>query len=74
MGGNAAQWMQDCFVQTYDQTPADGAAMTGGDCKYRVIRGGGWNDSPKSVRVDIREGNLPDFGYMTVGFRLAKDQ
>jgi formylglycine-generating enzyme required for sulfatase activity len=74
MGGNAAQWMQDCFVQTYDQTPADGAAMTGGDCKYRVIRGGGWNDSPKSVRVDMREGNLPDFGYMTVGFRLAKDQ
>jgi formylglycine-generating enzyme required for sulfatase activity len=73
MGGNAAQWTQDCFAENYEQTPRDGSAHTGNDCKYRVIRGGGWNDSAKAVRVDAREGNLFDFGYMTVGFRLAKD-
>ena len=73
MGGNAAQWTQDCFAETYEQAPRDGSAFTGGDCKYRVIRGGGWNDPTKAVRVDAREGNLFDFGYMNVGFRLAKD-
>lgn len=73
MGGNAAQWTQDCFSENYQNAPADGSAMLSGDCKYRVIRGGGWSDPTKAVRVDAREGNLPDFRYMNVGFRLAKD-
>lgn len=73
MSGNAAQWVQDCFAETYDGAPTDGSAMTGGDCKYRVIRGGGWNDSPKAVRVDTRDFNLPGFRYSNVGFRLARD-
>jgi formylglycine-generating enzyme required for sulfatase activity len=74
MGGNAAQWVQDCFAETYEKVPRDGSAMISGDCKYRVIRGGGWNDPSKAVRVDAREGNLLDFHYMNVGFRLAKDK
>ncbi len=74
MGGNAAQWTQDCLAENYQNAPTDGSAMKSGDCKYRVIRGGGWNDSPKAIRVDARDGNLPDFRYMNVGFRLAKDK
>ena len=74
MGGNAAQWTQDCLTENYEKAPRDGSAMTSGDCKYRVVRGGGWNDSTKAVRVDTREGNLLDFCYMSVGFRLAKDK
>lgn len=70
MGGNAAQWTQDCFIEEDDD---DAKASTNGTCKLRVIRGGGWNDPTRAVRVDAREGNLPDFGYMNVGFRLAKD-
>lgn len=69
MGGNAAQWTQDCFIEDED----DAKESTNGSCKLRVIRGGGWNDPTRAVRVDAREGNLPDFGYMNVGFRLAKD-
>jgi formylglycine-generating enzyme required for sulfatase activity len=74
MGGNAAQWTQDCFVENYQNAPNDGSAMKSGDCKYRVIRGGNWDDSAKTIRVDAREGNLLDFRYMNVGFRLAKDK
>ncbi|MFT3929329.1 MAG: formylglycine-generating enzyme family protein [Spongiibacteraceae bacterium] len=70
MGGNAAQWTQDCFFE--DEEDAKKFAETG-VCKLRVIRGGGWNDSTKAVRVHAREGNLPDFGYMNVGLRLARD-
>lgn len=66
MGGNASQWTQDCFFENEEEAKT-------GNCKLRVIRGGGWNDGTKAVRVDAREGNLPDFGYMNVGFRLAKD-
>ena len=73
MSGNAAQWVQDCFAENYAGAPVDGSAATNGDCKYRVIRGGGWNDSPKALRVDAREGNLPGFRYSNVGFRLARD-
>jgi formylglycine-generating enzyme required for sulfatase activity len=38
-----------------------------------VIRGGSWSDSPKALRIDARDGNLADFRYMSVGFRLAQD-
>lgn len=78
MGGNAAQWTQDCFVEDEDDEEAEEAEIKAkvvapATCKLRVIRGGGWNDSPKAVRVDAREGNMSDLGYMNVGFRLAKD-
>ena len=70
MSGNVAQWMQDCFVENSPNSPRDSAA---GECKSRVIRGGSWSDSPKALRIDAREGNLADFRYMSVGFRLAQD-
>lgn len=70
MSGNVAQWMQDCFAENSTNTPAVNAA---GECKSRVIRGGSWNDSPKALRSDARDGNLADFRYMNVGFRLAQD-
>jgi formylglycine-generating enzyme required for sulfatase activity len=70
MSGNVAQWMQDCFVESTPNTSHDNAA---GECKSRVIRGGSWSDSPKALRIDARDGNLADFRYMSVGFRLAQD-
>lgn len=70
MSGNVAQWMQDCFVENSANTSRDNAA---GECKSRVIRGGSWSDSPRTLRIDARDGNLADFRYMSVGFRLAQD-
>ncbi len=69
MGGNAAQWTGDCFSEEGKVAKASST----GTCKLRVVRGGGWNDPARAIRVDAREGNLPDFGYMNVGFRVAKD-
>jgi formylglycine-generating enzyme required for sulfatase activity len=70
MSGNVAQWMQDCFVESSANTPP---ASSAGECKSRVIRGGSWSDSPRALRIDTRDGNLADFRYMSVGFRLAQD-
>src|SRR5262249_46599041 len=50
MLGNVFQWTEDCYHNSYDAAPSDGSAWTTGECKYRVLRGGSWNVSPRSVR------------------------
>ncbi|EIJ35952.1 formylglycine-generating enzyme family protein [Thiothrix nivea] len=37
----------------------------------RVVRGGSWNYYGRSVRSAIRNGNVPDFRNLNIGFRLA---
>src|SRR5258707_8239055 len=36
--GNAAEWVEDCWNDTYRNAPKDAAAWTGGDCHLRVLR------------------------------------
>jgi formylglycine-generating enzyme required for sulfatase activity len=38
---------------------------------FRVIRGGGWNDSADGCRVADRISNLPSYSSDTIGFRVA---
>jgi formylglycine-generating enzyme required for sulfatase activity len=73
MSGNAAHWMQDCFIESSANSANASPDSVSGECKSRVIRGGSWSDSPKALRIDARDGNLADFRYMSVGFRLAQD-
>jgi len=40
MHGNVYQWLQDCYVDTYKDAPADGGAMPEKDGCRRVLRGG----------------------------------
>ena len=45
--GNAREWVEDCWHGSYRGAPSDGSAWTsGGDCGYRVLRGGSWNNAP----------------------------
>jgi formylglycine-generating enzyme required for sulfatase activity len=51
MVGNAMEWTEDCYHDSYNGAPADGSAWTtGGDCSRRVVRGGSWNDFPDILR------------------------
>ncbi len=75
MNGNAMQWVQDCFANSYSGLPADGSAyeesrtlnltgdlsyMTGAtSCSYRLIRGGGWADPPALIRSAARNFGPP---------------
>lgn len=73
MAGNAAEWVQDCYSADYQSAPIDGSAVTSGDCKYRVVRGGSWSDSTDSIGSAFRDSNMPDFRYSTIGFRLVRE-
>ena len=47
MIGNAFEWVEDCVHGSYDGAPTDGSAwIEGGNCKYRMDRGGSWNFAP----------------------------
>lgn len=71
MLGNAAEWVQDCYINNFGETPVDGSAMTGGDCGRRVIRGGSWRDKSSTVRSANRGRITQTVRDGSMGFRVA---
>ncbi|MEQ8733369.1 MAG: formylglycine-generating enzyme family protein [Rhodospirillaceae bacterium] len=72
MIGNASEWVEDCWHENYEGAASDGSARTSGDCKRRVLRGGGWDNIPRSARAAYRGRTTPDNSYVILGFRLAR--
>ncbi len=70
--GNVLEWVQDCYATSYERTPRDGSAWTGGDCGFRVLRGGSWNSAPSFTRAALRAKNLTEVRLNFVGLRVAK--
>src|SRR5262249_34907340 len=77
MLGNAYEWCQDrdrayrpsrrglsLDVTTIEETVVDGP--------IRMFRGGSFTGAPDEVRSAARSGEVPDFKYYLVGFRLAR--
>lgn len=71
--GNVSEWVQDCYVNNFANTPADGSAMTGGDCSRRVIRGGSWRGDRADLRVANRSRVTRSIRDRRFGFRIAVD-
>jgi formylglycine-generating enzyme required for sulfatase activity len=71
--GNAAEWVEDCWNQTYRGAPIDGSAWTNGDCSLRVLRGGSFADKALAVRSSARFRYDEDVRYYANGFRVARD-
>ena len=70
--GNAWEWVQDCWNDSYVGAPADGSAWEQGDCGRRVVRGGSWSDVPRYLRSASRDGPPTGFRFDLVGFRVAR--
>jgi formylglycine-generating enzyme required for sulfatase activity len=70
--GNVWEWVEDCYNNSYKDAPTDGTAWLAGDCKTRVIRGGGWHSVPNFVRSAFRIGNSPEIRNNVLGFRVAR--
>ena len=70
--GNVLEWVQDCYAKSYKGKPRDGSAWTGGNCGYRVLRGGSWNSAPSFTRAALRGKNRTDVRLNFVGLRVAK--
>lgn len=71
MSGNVFEWCQDWYAeysnieQTNPQGPVSGTK--------RVVRGGGWNSTPRALRVSWRVSGPEDSRAFELGFRLALD-
>ena len=72
MHGNAWEWVEDCWNGGYQGAPTDGSAWTSGNCKRRVLRGGGWGSSPGNLRSANRDWYGPGNRFTNLGFRVAR--
>lgn len=79
MVGNAWQWVQDCYAESYATAPLDGSAVDPATCQFRVLRGGTWGDPPRLIRPAFRNWAPPprwpsawEYRSGGVGFRVAR--
>ena len=77
--GNAWEWTEDCWNGNYRSAPSDGSAWEYGDCDVHVLRGGSWNEEPRSLRSSVRLWSDTDTIDFTIrirdsltGFRVAR--
>jgi formylglycine-generating enzyme required for sulfatase activity len=73
MAGNAAEWVEDCWVDSYKGAPSDGSARVQKDCREHVLRGGSFNNDPRYLRSAARFKYDTDVRYFTNGLRVARD-
>jgi formylglycine-generating enzyme required for sulfatase activity len=74
MAGNAAEWVEDCWEESYKDAPKDGSAFTKPDCRERVLRGGSFNNDQRFVRAAARFKYDSDVRYYTNGFRVVREK
>jgi formylglycine-generating enzyme required for sulfatase activity len=72
--GNVYEWTEDCSHIDYNGAPSDGSAWTsGGDCRYRVYRGGSWTNAPVELRAAFRNRHFATERVGNyLGFRVAR--
>ena len=71
--GNVAEWVHDCWHDDYKNAPNTAEPWEGGDCAYRVVRGGAYSSPPQSIRHAKRDKYKSDSAYDHIGIRLARD-
>jgi formylglycine-generating enzyme required for sulfatase activity len=73
ISGGVAQWVADCWHETYDGAPQDGSAWVTPGCTQWVLRGGSWMDDPNRLRAASRDHPEPDRHDPGCGFRVARE-
>ena len=71
--GNVSEWTRDCYHASYKGAPEDGSAWEGGDCSVRVIRGGSYAKTSKSLRSAARDKRPATTGNDETGIRLIRE-
>ena len=73
LADNVWEWVEDCWHDSYDDAPDDGAAREGcGADGNRVARGGSFRDPARNLRASHRNGGDPGGGTDLLGFRPAR--
>jgi formylglycine-generating enzyme required for sulfatase activity len=68
--GNVAEWVQDCYHESYENAPRDGSAWLTSNCIRHVVRGGSYLDRARMLRSSAR--NWSDGAADTIGIRVAR--
>jgi formylglycine-generating enzyme required for sulfatase activity len=71
--GNVHEWVADCYHPNYEGAPAEAVVWEGGDCSFRIARGGGFDSPSSGIRSQARGRFRPDQPYDSVGFRVVRD-
>ncbi len=71
MLGNVAEWVADCWNDTYAGAPSDGSEWSSGNCKSRILRGGSWRNAPRVVRAAFRIRSGIGYHGGDIGLRVA---
>ena len=71
--GNAAEWVEDCWNDSYRGAPRDGSSWVTGQCNYRVLRGGSFDTDARYIRPSARFRYEADVRYFANGFRIVRD-
>jgi formylglycine-generating enzyme required for sulfatase activity len=71
--GNIAEWVEDCWTDSYAHPTRDADAARGAPCKQRVVRGGSFDAGARYVRSASRFLYDSELRYYTNGFRIARD-
>ena len=70
--GNAAEWTEDCWSDSYQGAPSDGSARASGNCSIHAVRGGSWASDPSALRSAARAGIEDVTRRNDLGFRVAR--
>jgi len=74
MHGNVWEWCLDHWHEDYEGAPSDGSAwVTGGNERYRMLRGGSWYADSDCCRSAFRNRNDPVNRGSNIGFRVVRD-
>ena len=73
VAGNVAEWVEDCWNDSYKGAPANGSAWTSGQCQQRSLRGGSFASKASLIRSPARFRYDQDVRYYANGFRVARD-
>jgi formylglycine-generating enzyme required for sulfatase activity len=73
VAGNVAEWVEDCWNDSYRGAPADGSAWIMGQCRQRGLRGGSFANKANLIRSAARFRYDQDVRYYANGFRVARD-
>lgn len=71
--GNVAEWVQDCYVDNYNNKPKDGRAHEQASCTRRVVRGGSSKNNVEQIASHARDYHPPEIYEENLGFRVVME-